>query len=159
MKNFKFLLIVPLALTACSNQLDFSKKAPDEFAVVTRAPLEMPDNYDLPPPKSGVSRAQETSTEEQAKEVLFGNSDEETKETVKQDAISSGETILLQKANAQSAPSNIRDQIDAETQALAEKNRSTVDRILGKVGKTTDVPAEVIDPVKESERLVIEQQK
>ena len=155
MKNLKFLLIVPLALTACSNQFDFSKKAPDEFAVVTRAPLEMPDSYnDLPPPKAGVSRAQETSPEETAKEVLFGEASKITQETV-----SSGESILLQKANAQNTPNNIRDQIDTETQKLAEENTSTFNKILGRVGKNTKAPADVIDPVKESERLIIEQQQ
>ena len=155
MKNLKFLLMTPLVLTACSNQLDFSKKAPDEFAVVTRAPLEMPDNYDLPPPKAGASRAQETSMEETAKEVLFGSNDIEKA----QEPVSSGESILLQKANAQNTPDNIRDQVDIETQKLAEENTSTFNKILGRVGKNAEAPAEVIDPVKESERLIIEQQQ
>ena len=155
MKHFNFLLIAPLALlTACSNQFDFSKKAPDEFAVVTRAPLEMPSSYDLPAPTPGAQRPQESSPEETAKQALFGDT-----APAKTTTASTGENILLQKAGATETPDNIRAQIDIETQKLADENMSTVNRILGKAGKTIDAPAEVIDPIKERERLILEQQK
>ncbi len=145
-------------LTACSvaqDKFDFSKKAPDEFAVVTRAPLEMPSSYELPPPTPGVQRPQESSAEEQAKQALFGDNDK----TKAVDQPSTGESILLQRANAQETPADIRAQVDAETQELADENVSTFNRILGRVGKKTDASADTIDPVKERERLILEQQK
>ena len=159
MKQLNLLTICVLSvsiLTACSvaqEQFDFSKKAPDEFAVITRAPLEMPSSYELPAPTPGAQRPQESSAEEQAKQALFGDASE----TVYQP--STGESILLQRANAQDTPADIRAQVDAETQELADENLSTFNRILGKVGKKTDAPADTIDPVKERDRLILEQQQ
>ena len=160
MKQLNLLTICVLSvsiLTACSvaqEQFDFSKKAPDEFAVVTRAPLEMPSSYELPPPNLGAERPQESSAEEQAKQALFGSSASDAV-----DQPSTGESILLQRANAQDTPADIRAQVDAETQELADENLSTFNRILGKVGKKTDAPADTIDPVKERDRLILEQQQ
>jgi len=152
-KNLLFITPMALSLCACSQAFDFSKKSPDEFAVITRAPLEIPDNFDLPTPQIGAPRPQEASPEEQAKKALFGG------DIGTQTTLSSGESILLQKAGAVEAGENIRATIDAETRQLAVENRSTVDRILGKVGKKSDAPVTVIDPVKERERLILEQQQ
>ena len=53
------LTLSALTLSACEStkeQFDFSKKAPDEFAVVKRAPLAMPPSYELTAPKPGAPR-------------------------------------------------------------------------------------------------------
>lgn len=158
MKNiFSFLLltVTVLGISACSStkeQFDFSKKAPDEFAVVTRAPLEMPPNYTLRPPRPGAQRPQEDTAVEDAKQAIFGV--EEAKTVTKTTSISSGENILLQKSGANAIAPNIRDTIDAETATIVKEERSTVDRILGKAGKKIDAPATIVDPVKESERII-----
>lgn len=44
--------------------------APDEFAVETRAPLTIPPDFDLRPPKPGAPRPQEASSAEKAQEVM-----------------------------------------------------------------------------------------
>lgn len=142
-------------LAACEStkeQFDFSKKAPDEFAVVTRAPLEMPPNFDLRPPKPGAQRPQEETTINEAKEAVFGAEKVQTMQTPSD--VTEGEAILLQKTGAVSANSNIRDIVDAETSQLVKENTSTVDKILGKAGRTIDAPATVVDPIKESERII-----
>ncbi|MEC7944356.1 MAG: DUF3035 domain-containing protein, partial [Pseudomonadota bacterium] len=36
-----------------------AKKAPDEFAIITHAPLSMPPDYGLRPPRPGAERPQE----------------------------------------------------------------------------------------------------
>lgn len=155
MKTLNRLIILGCStamLSACSTareQFDFSKKAPDEFAVMTRAPLEMPTSYNLPTPRPGAPRPQELAPEEQAKQALFGRAT--TPST--QQPLTQGEEILLQNSGAHRASSNIRDVVDAETQETVKENTSTFNKILGKVGKKSDVPAEVIDPVKENERL------
>lgn len=144
------------ALSACQvtkDQFDFSKKAPDEFAVVARAPLEMPDNYDLPKPRLGAPRPQETSPELQAKQALFGEN-----ATLNNGVATQGEDVMLQKTGAQAANSNIRNVVDAETEELVKENTSTFNRILGRVGKKVDAPATVVDPVKEVERIKQNQQ-
>ena len=157
MKKISSLLLVTsltIAVGACAStkeQFDFSKKAPDEFAVVTRAPLEMPPNYDLRPPRPGVQRPQEDTAIDEAKQVVFGAN--EVKQTTPQN-VTQGEAILLQKTGAVSANSNIRDVIDQETAVLVKENTSTVDKILGKAGKKVDAPATIVDPTKESKRII-----
>jgi len=152
MRHF-LLFIIALPLAACEvtkEQFDFSKKPPDEFAVTTRAPLEMPPNFDqLPSPRPGAPRPQELATDTQAKKAIFGD------DAILQqaDIPSSGESVLLEKAGVDQADSNIRDVIDAETKELVKENTPTVDRILGKVGKKVDTPATVVDPIKEAERI------
>ena len=51
-------LISFLALSGCSDakeQLGLTRSAPDEFAVVKRAPLAMPPDYTLRPPRPGAA--------------------------------------------------------------------------------------------------------
>ena len=142
------------SLNACSStkeQFDFSKKSPDEFAVVTRAPLEMPPSYNLRPPRPGAQRPQENTAIDEAKQVVFGTN-EVKKEASRE--VTQGESILLQKTGASTATSNIRDIIDRETVELVKTETSTVNRILGKAGKKIDTPASVVDPIKESERII-----
>ncbi len=140
------------ACEATKEQFDFSKKAPDEFAVVTRAPLEMPPNYTLRPPRPGVQRPQEDTAIDEAKQVVFGVNETE-QQTAPRD-VTQGEAILLQKTGAVQANNNIRDVVDSETAQLVKENTSTVDKLLGKAGKKIDAPATVVDPIKESERII-----
>lgn len=55
------LLAAPL-LSGCGNvrqTLGMTRNAPDEFAVTARAPLEMPQSFDLPAPAPGATRPQD----------------------------------------------------------------------------------------------------
>src|ERR1700709_2481332 len=47
-----------------------SRDAPDEYTVTTRAPLWMPPDYNLRPPRPGAARPQEQSERQQAQEAL-----------------------------------------------------------------------------------------
>lgn len=158
MKNTLPTLLLSVAvftLTACTatqEQFDFSKKAPDEFAITTRAPLEMPPDYSLRPPRPGAQRPQEETAVDEAKQVIFGT--ESTQAKVQVEPISDGEAILLQKSNTASIDPNIRAKIDKETAEVIKESTPTVDRILGKVGKKIDAPATLVDPIKESERII-----
>ncbi len=150
-----FLGFLALSLSACSKtseQFDFSKKAPDEFTVTTRAPLEMPPDYQLRPPRPGAQRPQEETVVEEAKQVIFGA--ESTQPKVQVEPMTGGEAILLRKSNAVSIDPNIRAKIDKETAEVIKESTPTVDRILGKVGKKVDAPATLVDPIKESERII-----
>lgn len=154
MKNYLVLAIAMMTLTACAQtkeQFDFSNKAPDEFKVTTRAPLELPPDFTLRPPRPGVQRPQEDSAVEEAKQAVFGSTPQAT--AVQQSEVTQGEAILLQKTGAASIDPDIRTKVDAESATLAKDSQSTVDKLLGKVGKKADVEADVIDPVKEAERL------
>ena len=50
--------------------IGLEKTSPDEFAVESRAPLEMPPDFDLRPPQPGASRPQEKSSDKLAKQVI-----------------------------------------------------------------------------------------
>lgn len=143
------------SLGACEStkeQFDFSKQAPDEFAVVPRAPLEMPPDYNLRPPRPGVARPQEDAPMDEAKQAVFGAETTAPKTTTS--SSSSGEAILLQQTGATAVNSDIRTIVDQETAEIVKQETSTVDKLLGKAGKKVDTPAKVVDPVKESERIL-----
>ena len=157
MKNIKFSVLSLCAistLTACEKtkeQFDFSKKAPDEFAVVTRAPLELPPDYRLRPPRPGAPRPQEDTAIDEAKQAVFGT--EQLQPAEQAEPMSDGESILLRRSGATNVNPNIRDIIDSETADIAKEETPTIDRLLGKIGKKVDAPATVVDPIKESERI------
>ena len=54
------------------NILGFEKTAPDEFAVVKRAPLTLPPNYGLRPPRPGAVRPQAVSPRDEAQKSVIG---------------------------------------------------------------------------------------
>jgi hypothetical protein len=53
--------------------LGMSKRSPDEFAVVRRAPLIIPPDYDLRPPDPGAPRPNIGTTSDQARVAMTGN--------------------------------------------------------------------------------------
>jgi len=64
-----------LLLGACSGDeltrtFGLTRDAPDEFQVTTRAPLSMPPDFTLRPPRPGASRPQEMSQSQQAEAAL-----------------------------------------------------------------------------------------
>jgi hypothetical protein len=97
-------------LPACSgvrDSLGLSKQAPDEFAVVSNAPLTLPPDFSLRPPTPGARRPQETPIREQAAETLFQDNQLAGTE-------STGELALLQQADALETDPNIRLVVDRE---------------------------------------------
>ena len=79
-------LVALVSLTACGG----GKLTPDEFAVVGRAPLALPPEAELAPPRPGEPRAQEIDPGRQAFEALFPGQPY-TNEGAKSD----GEALLL----------------------------------------------------------------
>ena len=74
-----FVAATVISLAACENmknQLGLGKQSPDEFSVVTRAPLTLPPNYALRPPAPGERRPQETTMQERAKLAIYGGGTE-----------------------------------------------------------------------------------
>lgn len=144
-----------LALPACEKtkeQFDFSKRAPDEFAVVRRAPLEIPQNLNsLPPPKPGAQRPQEMSPTDQARSVVLGETPAASPPP--RNVESQGEALLLQKTGAANASPAIRATIDAETTAIAREQEPGINKIKRWIGQDVKEPAQVVDPVAEANRI------
>ena len=76
------LLIGAAGLAGCdsaSNALGISKVTPDEFRVVTKAPLVLPPDYSLRPPAPGEPRPQELQPESAARQALTGEREAEVR--------------------------------------------------------------------------------
>ncbi|WP_417451882.1 DUF3035 domain-containing protein [Kordiimonas sp.] len=89
--NFKpvaLVLVAGLSLAACGS----NKNSPNEFDVVSRAPLVVPPEADLTPPRPGEPNAQEIDPGRQAFEALFPG-----KEFKRSKPKSKGENDLLSR--------------------------------------------------------------
>lgn len=148
MKKITVLALSALSLAACEatkEELGLSRRIPDEFAVVERAPLELPPDFYLRPPTPGAPRPQEQAPEDQAAQALLGT-------PAPRGTVSKSESVLLQKTNAAQADPTIRQTIDAETKAMAQADKPTIKRILD-IGGDSEGPAKIVDPAAEAARI------
>lgn len=145
-------LFTLIALPACEGtkkELGLTRTAPDEFAVVKRAPLEMPPDYTLRPPQPGAPRPQEATPEIQAQSVMFGAGS-----GTAQAAPGDGESVLLQQAGAGVAQPGIREQVDRETAGMAPKDKPVAEKLMGwSTGGNDEPAATVVDAEAEADRL------
>jgi len=147
------LLVVAAApLGGCAGlgrALGTEKVVPDEFAVVSRAPLAVPPDYSLRPPRPGAAPTQETSPTDQAKHAVFRANEQPTLPDA--DKRSEGENLLLKEAHANEAAPDIRATITQEAKSGGPVDESFVDKLM--IWKTPDYNAGVIDPNQEMQRL------
>ncbi|MEC7029138.1 MAG: DUF3035 domain-containing protein [Pseudomonadota bacterium] len=153
MRKFPVLLVAVLALSACDGakkQLGLERQAPDEFAVVKRAPLEMPPDYTLRPPAPGAQRPQEMTTDKEAQAVVFGADAQQSATAAPRD----GEAALLMSAGATNADDSIRRVVDQETAAMDPREKPVAEKLLGiAVGDRGKPAATVVDAEAEAQRL------
>ena len=123
-----------------------TRDPPNEFSVTTRAPLSMPPDYTLQPPRPGASRPQELSSSAAAEAALVPGSVLAGADTT----VSPGQLALLQASGKPAAP-DIRTKLDAEI-AGAQTDRSFADRLLFWKSRETP-PGIAVDPAKEAQRL------
>lgn len=144
------ILAVLAAASAASGCASFqravgaTRSAPDEFRVVTQAPLTLPPDYNLRPPRPGEARPQELASDAEARAALFG-------EDLGQ-AASPGERTLVGHAGAEAADPNIRDTIDFEAQGIVRRNEGFVNRVLA-FGGSASQPSTPLNPEDEARRL------
>ncbi len=111
------------ATGGCGINRAFSgKQSPDEFAIATKAPLVVPPDYALAPPRPGESRPQELSPSERAQQVLLGDANAAPP--------TAGEQLFLRKTGALAADPGIRNLLNAENGGRAEKDRSLANQLL-----------------------------
>lgn len=135
-------------LTACGSvrrAVGVGKAVPDEFAVVSKAPLVLPPEYSLLPPRPGEPRPQELESAAMARQALFGPTADS--------AQSPGEAALVAMAGGQTADPAIRAQIERESAGVSFENESFADRILFWRGDSDRIEADPLDPAAEAERL------
>ncbi|WP_142847899.1 DUF3035 domain-containing protein [Telmatospirillum sp. J64-1] len=125
-------LLIALTATGCSetrSALGWDKQVPDEFAVVSRAPLALPPDYSLRPPAPGAVRPQEGTARDMARQSLLGRSLGPTTQ-IDRAGRSAGEIVLLRQAGADRADPEIRSLVNRESAALAAASESFTDRLL-----------------------------
>lgn len=118
-------LIAAAGLAGCSSAgkaLGMSKVTPDEFRVVTKAPLVVPPDFALRPPAPGEPRPQELQPESAARTALLGARESQVR--------SDGEKILVAKAGAEKADPLIRYVVDDEFGDVAHKDKSFADHVM-----------------------------
>lgn len=135
------LMAVLAAATAASGCSSFSRAvgaertAPDEFRVVSQAPLTLPPDYNLRPPRPGEARPQELQPTDEARAALFG-----------QDVgagATQGERTFIAAAGADAADPQIRDTVDFESQGVVRRNENFVNRLISFGGSGAARPAPV----------------
>lgn len=143
------LLAGGLLLAGCGDNLTrtfgLTRDAPDEFSVTTRAPLSMPPEFSLRPPRPGAPRPQEQSDREQAELTLAPQSALASSSA----DVTPGQEALLQQAGPAAAP-DIRRKIDQDQQ-LDRPQQSFAERML--FWQTPPPAGTQIDAQKETQRL------
>jgi hypothetical protein len=152
-------LLAAAGLAGCdsaSKAFGLSKVTPDEFRVVTKAPLTLPPDYSLRTPAPGEPRPQELQPESAARQALVGQR--------AGDVRSDGERIFVSKAGADHADPLVRYVVDDEFGNLAHKDKSFADYVMfWKKGQPAAAPpsselgdanaSQPIDPAVEEKRL------
>lgn len=118
-------LVAGAGLAGCQSTqaaLGMSKVTPDEFRIVTKAPLVVPPDYALRPPAPGEPRPQELQPESAARTALLGVREAQVR--------SDGEKLLVAKAGADKADPLIRYVVDDEFGDVAHKDKSFADRVM-----------------------------
>jgi len=130
MTGFSFLRLIGLLVAASamlsgcgiSKAVGGGKNPPDEFAITTKAPLVVPPDYALRPPRPGESRPQELSPSERARQVLLGD--------VNSAPPTPGEQLLVRKSGALTADANIRAILNAENGGRGKKDSSLANQLI-----------------------------
>ena len=119
------LLLTAAALSGCGlgRALGSSKLAPDEFNIVTKAPLVVPPDYSLKPPAPS-EKTDDTDTTADAQAALAGKPGDATH------AISPGERALIAQAGAEYADPLIRAVVDQEYAGLVDKTPDLSERLI-----------------------------
>ncbi|MGF7173445.1 DUF3035 domain-containing protein [Azospirillum doebereinerae] len=146
--------LAALALTGCSDvrrSIGLDRQSPDEFSVVSRAPLTLPPSLqaNLPKPRPGALRPQDSTPTQVAAGAVFGGSSRGAASPVGKSA---GENSLVAQASARDGiDPNIRNKVDQETTQLTVADKSWIDSLL--FWQTQEKPFSIVDPSKEQQRL------
>lgn len=165
-----YLFLLLLGLNACSSAREIlgqTKRSPDEFRVVTRAPLSLPPDYNLRPPAPGAPRPQEGTSRDQAQSAVFGyqpngqpvgtaqaesqSAEIGVGEGEGTESQSAGETVIIQNASIAGIDPNIRSVVDQETDEEVANSTTFVDSLI--FWRKPDPYGTVVDAKEEQKRL------
>ncbi len=111
-----------LVLVACAGferATGAAKAPPDEFVILTKAPLIIPPDYNLRPPQPGAPDRNQLAPAEQARSLLFTQNPEAAAAALGPE-YSEGERALLGRSGAVNADPSIR---QAVSTAIGQEDR------------------------------------
>lgn len=107
-----------LLLLGCQgfNQaLGTAKQAPDEFTVMTKAPLILPPDYNLRPPLAGAPDRNQRNPDDEARAALFATQDPQAAAAALGPNFSDAEKAILAKSGGANADPAVRQQISSDS--------------------------------------------
>ncbi len=140
------LLLAGCGDSSLSRTFGLVRDTPDEFTVITRAPLSMPPDFTLRPPMPGAPRPQDPAARTQAEAALVP---EAALGGGNRGPVTPGQAALVRAAGG-AAPVDIRQRIDNEARA-ASTDDGFVDRLL--YWRKDDSSKAVVNPSAEAQRL------
>lgn len=148
---------IVILLSGCDKAkkaLGQTKEAPDEFAVFQRAPLSIPPDYRLKPPKPGSERPQAVNPRDRAAQALGikeNTAPLSTRTNNSRTSLSPGELSVLQLTGATNADPSIRVKINRETGIMVNASESFTDKIT--FWQNSSKFGTAVDPAKETKRI------
>lgn len=123
-------LSAAVLVSGCGHR-GYDRARPDEFAVVRQAPLVIPPDFSLAPPRPGAVRPQDTASNAQTLDALFGGAA----------ARSASETATLTEAGGESADAGVRSNVGDPKTTVVNKGATTRDIVAAPEGDGRDARA------------------
>jgi hypothetical protein len=127
---------VSLALIGCQSLREatgVAKLPPDEFAVMTKAPLIIPPDFNLRPPQPGAPDRNGGAPADQARAALFPQDAAAAAPATAAAGYSPGEMALLNKSGGVNADPNVRRAISADS-GFVDQGPGFANRLLNPQG-------------------------
>jgi hypothetical protein len=114
----KLIALAGIGLTLCGcnafrEAIGAAKNPPDEFTVLTKAPLVIPPDFNLRPPQPGAAARNEPDSDALAREALFPQNPAAQAAALGTE-YSEGEKFLLTRTNALAVDPNIRRRVTSD---------------------------------------------
>jgi len=146
-----------IALIGCQSIREaagVTKTPPDEFAVVTKAPLVIPPNFNLRPPHAGAAPTNQSSPTDSAQAALFGDDPAAIAASLPNNYSAEEKTVLANTGGAM-ADHGIRQQIAADTKSMSTADDSFTDKLLFRSAPDPNA-GNPVDADAEHDRIVAE---
>lgn len=113
-----------LSLAGCGGGSGLNRAKPNEYAVARQAPLVIPPDYALVPPKPGAARPQDNNPSTLALEALFGGPA----------ARSIGEQAVINNAGGDTIAPGVRSEVGDPDTTVVDKGATTRDIVAAPEG-------------------------
>jgi hypothetical protein len=142
----RIIALAAIGLTLCGctafrQAIGAAKNPPDEFTVLTKAPLVIPPDFNLRPPQPGAAARNEANPDILAREALFPQNAAAQAAALGTE-YSEGEKFLLTRTNALAVDPSIRQRVTSDA-GQEDLGADFAQRLLLQPAGTTPVPAQV----------------